>query len=80
MNKFEDCYMCRWRKNRRYCRECDFGEFFEDKSIEQELRFDDDEDNYRRAQNSLTTDDDEPYHNPDDFLDNLDDEMEIDDE
>lgn len=32
--KFDDCRECKWRRSKKYCEECDYGEFFEDKDVE----------------------------------------------
>lgn len=64
--KFDDCVDCRWKRRPAICSDCDYGEQFEDISGYQELRFDDSA--FARADKSLTTDDDEPNFNPDDFV------------
>ena len=67
--KFDDCAGCRFRRRRDICNECDYGEQFEDEDTE-ELDFN--KNSFRRVGKSLTTDDDEPNFNPDDFFDKLD--------
>ena len=67
--KFDDCVDCRFRRRKDICAECDYGEQFEDQDAE-ELDFD--KNSFRRAGKSLTTDDDEPKFNPDDFFEKMD--------
>ena len=75
--KFDDCVDCRFRRRKDICNQCDYGEQFEDKDAE-ELDFD--RDNFRRVSKPLTTDDDEPKFNPDDFFEKLEAEQDNDDE
>jgi hypothetical protein len=82
--KFDDCSSCKFRRTRT-CGYCDFGEFYENEEEGRELSFDDEDAAFNRADNSLTTDDDEPFHNPDDYVHQLDtfeseEEIEDDDE
>ena len=75
--KFDDCKTCihRGGHNRKQpstCRDCDFGEFYENEEEATELSFDNDNQAFNRADKSLTTDDDEPYHNPDDYIHQID--------
>ena len=74
--KFDDCYMCRFRRKKHICRDCDYGEQFEDEDV-QELDFSV-ERSFDRSGKSLVTDDDEPNHNPDDLIDRYDTDSEPD--
>lgn len=69
--KFDDCPECRWVKTK-ICGDCDFGEQFEDRDGPRELDFEDDSQAFARSGKSLVTDDDEPYHNPDDLIREID--------
>lgn len=72
--KFEDCGTCRNRRRAWICRDCDFGEFYEDAEIApldfSEGRI------LARADKSLVTDDDEPDMNPDDLIERIERERE----
>jgi hypothetical protein len=57
------------------CDECGSGEMYEDASIAP-LYFDDEHQNFDRANKSLVTEDDEPHFNPDDLIQRLDAEEE----
>ena len=65
--KFDDCSSCKFKRTRT-CNDCDFGEFYENREEGRELSFDNDDMAFMRAEKSLTTDDDEPDFNPDDYI------------
>ena len=63
--------MCVYRRTSRRlnspCHSCDFGEFFQNEEENRELSFEE-EQSFDMARVPLTTDDDEPYYNPDDMI------------
>ena len=71
--KFDDCAMCRFKRKPHICRDCDYGEQFEDAEV-QELRFDND--GFVRTNHPLVSEDDEPEFNPDDLFERFDAEQE----
>ena len=68
--KFDDCNTCRFRRRKNICRDCDFGEYFEDAESFPELDFSA-ESSFSRSNKSLVTEDDEPNFNPDDLISTL---------
>lgn len=70
--KFDDCPSCRFVHTKVICGDCDYGEQFEDNDGPQELDFENDGQAFARSNKSLVTDDDEPYHNPDDLVSRFD--------
>ena len=71
-HKFDDCVTCKFVRSRRVCGDCDFGEQYEHHDGPQELNFEDEGQAYARAGKSLVTEDDEPFHNPDDLVARID--------